>query len=246
MLNLNSWEMENSKEVNQLLKAQEKLEEVVNSPAPDMSGLFDPKTLEKTLDNMVSHALVSGHERVRAVNQARSLIENKLFQAVQSNLDDYLAQASESFDAAAELYEANIYELPAQPYTAEDVLGFSAEQREAYDRVCDAAGVLSHWVGWALELTDLPAEGLGRWSKWHTIVDADNVAGLMVLELEEASTGNPAWDRTLPVVARALREGATLRLASPSTAYRGAQALEAERQEMPDKEYAALRSGLGY
>ena len=193
-MNLNEWNLKHSKEVNQLLKAQDKLEEVVNSPAPDTSGLYDEKTLEKTLDDMVQHSLVSGHERVRAVNQARGLIERKLFQAVQSNLDDYLAQASESFDAAAELYEANIYELPAQPFTAEDVLGFSAEQREAYDRVCDAAGVLSHWVGWALELTDLPAEGLGPWSKWHTIVDCDNVGGLMVLQLEEPSTGNTAWE----------------------------------------------------
>lgn len=246
MLNLNSWEMKHSKEVNQLLKAQEKLEEVVNSPAPDTSGLYSEKTLEKTLDAMINHSLVSGHERVRAVNQARGLIENRLFQEVQSNLDDYLEQAAESFDKAAEQYESNIYELPSTPFTAEDVLEFSADQRDAYGQVVEAAGVLSHWVGWALELTELPAEGLGPWSKWHTIVDCDNVGGLIVLELEEGSTGNPAWDRTLPVVARALQEDSTLRLASPSTAYRGAQALEQERQEMPDKEYAALRAGLGY
>ena len=245
MLNLNNWNMKNSKEVNQLLKAQEKLEEVVNSPAPDMSGLFDPKTLEKTLDNMVSHALVSGHERVRAVNQARSLIENRLNQAIQSNLDDYLAQASESFDAAAELYEASIYELPSTPFTAEDVLEFSADQRDAYEKVVEAAGVLSHWMGWALGLTELPAESLGPWSKFFTIVNPETVGGLMVLQLEEPSTGNTAWDKTLPVVARALREGATLRLASPSTAYRDAQAQEQVRQEMPDEDYRVLRAGLG-
>ncbi|TRX49769.1 hypothetical protein FNY88_04195 [Corynebacterium guaraldiae] len=246
MLNLNSWNLKHSKEVNQLLKAQQKLEEVIDAPAPDTSGLFDAKTLESTLDAMVNHSLVSGHERTQAVYRARNLIENRLNQAIQNNLDDYLAQASESFDAAAELYEANIDLLPSTPFTAEQALGFSAEEREAYDRVVQAAGVLSHWMGWALELTELPAEGLGPWSKWHTIVDAECVAGLMVLELEEGSTGNPAWGKTLPVVARAVQEGGTLRLATPSTAYREAQALEQVRQEMPDEDYRVLRAGLGY
>lgn len=244
-MNLNSWEMKNSKEINQLLKAQEKLEEVVNSPAPDTSGLFDPKTTESTLDAMIQHSLVSGHERVRAVNQARSLIENRLNQAIQSNLDDYLEQAAESFDKAAEQYESNIYELPSTPFTAEDVLEFSADQRDAYEKVVEAAGVLSHWMGWALELTELPAEGLGPWSKFFTIVNPETVGGLMVLQLEESTTGNTAWDKTLPVVARALREGASLRLASPTAARREADRVEEERQEMPDKEYAALRAGLG-
>ncbi|MGV0360975.1 hypothetical protein ACUY2X_02610 [Corynebacterium minutissimum] len=245
-MNIREWNLSHSKEVSQLLKAQDKLEELVNSPAPDTSGLYDPKTLEKTLDNMVSHALVSGHERVRAINQARSLIENKLNQAIQDNLDDYLDQASHSFDEAAEQYADNIDLLPSTPFGAEEALGFSSEQRDAYDRVVQAAGVLSYWMEWALSLNELPAESLGRWNKHHVIVDADNVGGLMVLELEDASTGNPAWDRTLPVVARAVREGGTLRLATPSTAYRDAQALEQERQEMPDKEHAALRAGLGY
>lgn len=245
MLNLNSWEMTHSKEVNQLLKAQEKLEEVVNSPAPDTSGLFDPKTTESTLDAMIQHSLVSGHERVRAVNQARSLIENRLNQAIQSNLDDYLAQASESFDKAAEQYADNIDLLPSTPFSAEDVLGFSAEQRDAYEKVVEAAGVLTHWMNWALELTELPAEGLGPWSKFFTIVSPETVGGLMVLQLEEPTTGNPAWDRTLPVVARALREEASLRLASPTAARRDADQVEEERQDMADEDYRVLRAGLG-
>ena len=244
-MNLNNWNLKHSKEVNQLLKAQEKLEEVVNSPAPDTSGLYSEKTLEKTLDDMVNHSLVSGHERVRAVNQARSLIENKLNQEIQNNLDNYLAQAAESFDEAAQIYEQNIHLLPSKPFTAEDALGFSAEQREAYDRVVDAAGVLSYWMDWALALKELPAESLGRWNKHHVIVDADNVGGLMILELEEASTGNTAWDRTLPVVARALREGASLRLATPTTARREADRVEEERQGMSDEAHRVLRSGLG-
>ena len=245
-MNLNEWNLEHPKGVVQLLNAKKKLEQVTDSPAPDTSGLFNEKTLEKTLDAMVNHSLVSGHERVRAVNQARSLIENKLNQAIQENLDSYLEQTSESFDAAAEKYEKNIMLLPAKPFTAEDALGFSAEQREVYDKVVEAAGVLSHWMSWSLELTDLPAQGLGPWSKWHTIVSPENVGGLMVLELEDASTGNTAWDRTLPVVARALREGATLRLATPTTARREADRVEEDRQEMPDKEHRALRAGLGY
>lgn len=246
MLNLNEWNLKHSKEVNQLLKAQEKLEEVVNSPAPDTSGLFDPKTTESTLDALIQHSLVSGHERVRAVNQARGLIERKLNQEIQNNLDNYLAQASESFDKAAEQYEANIDLLPSTPFTAEDVLGFSAEQREAYDRVCEAAGVLSHWMGWSLELTELPAESLGPWSKFFTIVSPETVGGLVVLQLEEPSTGNTAWDKTLPVVARALREGASLRLASPTAARREADRVEEERQAMSDEAHRVLRSGLGY
>ncbi|OFN33387.1 hypothetical protein [Corynebacterium sp. HMSC072A04] len=244
-MEINNWNLKHPRQITDLLKAQQKLEQVIDSPAPDTGGLFNEKTLESTLDAMINHSLVSGHERVRAVNQARSLIENKLFQAVQSNLDDYLAQASESFDAAAELYEANIYELPAQPFTAEDVLGFSAEQREAYDRVVEAAGVLSHWMNWALELTELPAESLGPWSKWHTIVSPETVGGLVVLELEDSSTGIPAWDRTLPVVARALREDGTLRLASPTAARREADRVEEERQDMADEDYRVLRADLG-
>lgn len=246
MLNLNSWETKHSKEVNQLLKAQEKLEEVVNSPAPDASGLFDPKTTESTLDAMIQHSLVSGHERVRAVNQARTLIENRLFQEVQNNLDSYLEQAAESFDAAAEQYEDYFNLLPTKPYDAEDVLAFNAEQRNAYEKVTQAAGVLEAWMNWSLELTELPAEGLGPWSKWHTIVDADNVGGLMVLQLEEPSTGNTAWDRTLPVVSKALREGSTLRLASPTAARREADRVEEERQAMSDEAHRVLRAGLGY
>lgn len=101
-MNIREWNLKHSKEVIQLLKAQEKLEQVVTAPSPDTSGLYSERTLEKTLSDMVSHALVSGHERVRAVNQARSLIENRLNQAIQENLDSYLEQAAESFDKAAE------------------------------------------------------------------------------------------------------------------------------------------------
>ena len=245
-LNPNDWNLKHPKEVTQLLKAQQKLDELVNAPAPDTAGLYNEKTLEKTLDAMVNHSLVSGHERVRAVNQARELIERKLNRTIKENMDEYLAQAAESFDKAAEKYEENIYLLPAQPFTAEEALGFSAEQREAYDKVCEAAGVLSYWMQWALELTDLPGEYLNSWSKWFTIVSPETVGGLMVLQLEDADTGNPAYDRTLPAVARAVREGATLRLASPSQAYRDAQAQEAQRQGMSDEAERVLRTGLGY
>ena len=245
-MEINNWSLKHPKQVIDLLKAQQKLEELIDAPAPDTSGLFDAKTLESTLDAMVNHSLVSGHERTQAVYRARNLIENKLNQAIQENLDDYLDQASESFDKAAEQYAANIDLLPSTPFSAEQALGFSAEQREAYDKVVEAAGVLTQWMWWTFELTDLPAESLGRWSKWHTIVDCDNVGGLMILELEEASTGNPAWDRTLPAVAKALREGATLRLATPTTARHGAGRVEEERQAMSDEAHRALRADLGY
>lgn len=244
-MQLNEWNLKHSKEVTQLIKAQEKLEEVVNAPSPDTSGLFNEKTLESTLDEMIQHSLVSGHERVRAVNRARTLIENKLFQAVQSNLDDYLEQASESFDKAAEMYEANIHLLPSTPFTAEDVLGFSAEQREAYDRVVEAAGVLSYWMNWSLELTELPGQGLGPWSRWFVLLDPETVGGLMVAQLEDSSTGNAAWDRTLPAVSKALREEARLRLAAPTAARREADQVEEERQQMADEDYRVLRAGLG-
>lgn len=82
---------------------------------------------------------------------------------------------------------------------------------------------------WALELKELPAESLGRWNKHHVIVSPETVCSLMVLELEEASTGNPAWNRTLPVVAKALREGSALRLATPTTARREADRAEEDR-----------------
>lgn len=245
-MDINNWSLKHPKKVIDLLKAQQKLEEVIDAPAPDTTGLFNEKTVATTLDTMVNHSLVSGHERVRAVNQARTLIENKLNQEIQNSLDNYLDQASESFDKAAELYAANIYKLPASPFTAEQALEFSAEQREAYEKVVEAAGELSHWMGWALELTELPAEGLGPWSKFFTIVSPETVGGLMVLQLEDASTGNPAWDRTLPAVARAVREGATLRLATPTTARREADRVEEERQAMSDEAHRVLRSGLGY
>lgn len=246
MSNLSNWNLKHPKEVSQLLKAQEKLEQLINAPEPDVSGLFNEKTLESTLDAMIQHSLVSGGQRAREVNRARTLIENRLNQAIQENLDSYLEQAAESFNAAAQTYSANIYELPASPFTAEDALGFSAEEREAYDKVVEAAGVLSYWMEWALELKELPGEGLGPWSKWHTIVSPETVGGLMVAQLEDATTGNPAWDRTLPVVSKALREGATLRLATPTQARREAEEVEEERQSMSDEAHRVLRAGLGY
>ncbi|OFR68228.1 hypothetical protein [Corynebacterium sp. HMSC078H07] len=245
-MNIREWNLKHPKEVLQLLGAQEKLEQVINTPAPDTTGLFNEKTLEKTLDDMVSHALVSGHERVRAVNHARSLIETKLFREIQSNLDSYLDQAFQSFDKAAHIYESNIYELPSTPFTADQALGFSPEEREAYDKVVEAAGTLSYWMHWALELKELPGQGLGAWSKFHTIVSPETVGGLMVLQLEDATTGNPAWDRTLPVVARALREGASLRLSSPTAARHEAEEVEADRQSMSDEAHRVLRANLGY
>lgn len=245
-MNLNNWEMNHPKQITDLLKAQEKLEEVVNAPAPDTAGLFNEKTLEKTLDDMVNHSLVSGRERTQAVYRARNLIENRLNQAIEENLDSYLEQAAESFDKAAEQYTANIYELPAQPFTAEDALQFSAEQREAYDKVCEAAGVLSYWMTWALDLQELPAESLGSWSKFFTIVSPETVGGLMVLQLEDATSGNPAYGRILPVVAKALREGAELRLASPTAARREADRVDVQRQAMSDEAERVLRSGLGF
>lgn len=244
-MNLNEWNLKHPRQVTDLLKAQEKLEQVIDAPAPDTSGLFNQKTVESTLDAMIQHALVSGSERLRAVNHARTLIENKLNQAIQSNLDDYLEQASETFDAAAEQYEDYINLLPTKPYDAEDVLAFSPEQRNAYEKVTQAAGVLEAWMNWSLELTELPGQGLGQWAKWFVLLDPETVGGLLVAQLEEG-TGSTAWERTLPVLGKALKEGAALRLAAPTTARREADLVEGQRQDMGDEDYRLLRVGLGY
>lgn len=246
MLNIDSWNLNHPKAVLDLLEAEEKLNEITDAPAPDRNGLFKAKTVEKTLNALVEHSLRTGPERLCAITNAQNAIQNRIESTVASNLDDYLEQARGSFDDAANAYCASLEQLPTEPFTAHDVINFSKEQREAYDAAREAAGIISYWMNWSNDLRELPGHGMEHWTSWHLVAKPETVGALMVLQLDETAELDPAYRAILPTLAKAIREGAELRLASPAQATADAADVEAERQEMAESAHRALRTSLGY
>ena len=244
MLNVESWNLKHPKKVKDLLEAQAKLEEAVHAPAPSNEGFLSPDTLEAALNEHTMHALYHGQERQRAINLARTTIERQLKAEVNNSLDSYIKQVEAIFNPAAESYADAVEKLPATVFTAEDVLGFSEEQREAYHTAREAAGVISWAANWLWELLDLRGQSLGGYSRWFLVCAPESVAGLTCLQLEEEHTGEKGYDALLPPLLRALREGAELRVATPAQARSEAEKLEAERQNMSNEAWLTLRRNL--
>lgn len=245
MLNVSNWTLRHPKGVKELLAAQEKLEQAVHAPAPSNDGFLQADTLEAALNEHTLHSLYHGDERRQAINLARNTIERQLKTEVNNNLDSYLKQVEAIFEPAAEKYTEAVEKLPATgKFTAEDVLGFSEEQREAYHTAREAAGVISWAADWLWELLDLRGQSLGNWGKWFLVCAPESVAGLTCLFLEEEHTGEKGYDALLPPLLRALREGAELRVATPAQARAEAEKLEAERQNMSNEAWLTLRRDL--
>lgn len=244
MLNVESWNLKHPKKVKELLAAQEKLEEAVHAPSPSTDGFLSADTLEAALNEHTMHALYHGDERRQAINLARNTIERQLKTEVNNNLDSYLKQVEAIFEPAAEAYTEAVEKLPTGKFTAEDVLAFSESQREAYHTAREAAGTISWAAGWLHSLLDLPGQRLGNWRKWFLVCAPETVGGLTCLHLEPEHSGEPAYGALLPPLLRALREGAELRIATPSQARADAEEQEQARLEMSEQDWLNLRRDL--
>lgn len=244
MLNVESWNLKHPKKIQELLAAQEKLEEAVHAPAPSNDGFLQADTLEAALNEHTMYSLYHGQERQRAINLARNTIEAQLKTEVNNNLDSYLKQVQAIFEPAAEEYADAVEKLPSGKFTAEDVLNFNAGEREAYHSAREAAAVISWAADWLWDLLDLPGQSLGGYSRWFLICAPESVAGLTCLQLEEEHTGEKGYDALLPPLLRALREGAYLRVATPSQARADAEEQEQARTEMSNEAWLTLRRSL--
>ena len=203
MLNVESWNLKHPKKVKELLAAQEKLEQAVHAPAPSNDGFLSADTLEAALNEHTMHTLYHGDERRQAINLARNTIERQLKAEVNNNLDNYVKQVEAIFNPAAEKYTEAVEKLPSGKFTADAVLGFSQEQREAYHTAREAAGVISWAADWLWELLDLRGQSLGGWGKYFLVCEPGSVAGLTCLFLEEEHTGEKGYDALLPPLLRA-------------------------------------------
>lgn len=244
MLNVESWTLRHPKGVKELLAAQKKLEEAIHAPAPSNDGFLSADTLEAALNEHTMHALYHGEERQRAINLARNTIEAQLKAEVNNNLGSYLKQVEAIFEPAAEVYAEAVEKLPTGKFTAEDVLNFNEGQREAYHSARQAAGTISWAANFLYGLLDLPGQRLGNWGKWFLVCAPESVAGLTCLQLEEDYAGEPAYGALLPPVIRALREGAELRIATPSQGRADAEEQEQARQGMDEQAWLTLRRDL--
>lgn len=245
MLNVSDWNLKNPKKVKDLLEARAKLEEAVHAPAPSNQGFLQADTLEAALNEHTMYSLYHGEERQRAINLARNTIEAQLKAEVNNNLDSYLKQVEAIFNPAAEAYAEAIEKLPATgKFTAEQVLNFNEGQREAYHSARQAAGTITWTAGWLHSLLDLPGQRLGNWGKWFLVCAPETVGGLTCLQLEDDYAGEPAYGALLPPLLRALREGAYLRIATPSQARADAEEQEQARSEMSDQNWLNLRRDL--
>lgn len=244
MLNVESWNLKHPKKVKDLLEARAKLEELVHAPTPSNQGFLSAETLEAALNEHTKHTLYSGQERQRAINLARNTIERELKAQVNANLDKYLEQVKQIFEPASKEYTEAVEKLPTSKFTAEDVLGFSEEQREAYHTAREAAGVISWAADWLWELLDLRGQSLDGWGKYFLVCEPGNVAGLTCLFLEEEHTGEKGYDALLPPLLRAVRQGARLRVATPAQAREDAEEQEQARTEMSNEAWLTLRRSL--
>lgn len=244
MLNVESWNLKHNKKIQELLAAQAKLEEAVHAPAPSNDGFLSAETLEAALNEHTMYSLYHGDERRQAINLARNTIERELKAQVNADLDSYLKQVEAIFNPAAEAYAEAVEQLPSGKFTAEDVLNFSQGEREAYYEALEAAGTIAWAAGWLYSLVDLPGQRLGNWGKWFLVCAPETVGGLTCLHLEEEHTGEKAYDSLLPPLLRALREGAELRVATPSQAREDAQEQEQARLEMSNENWLNLRRDL--
>lgn len=246
-----SWSLEHPRSVQSLLDCYTELDSY-QTEAPGWEGLFNPKTVAKTVAAHAEYEALTrvteaaGSPVLTAVNAARARLSSEIVKAVSDNLDYYTEQLEPVFGSAADAYEAAAAKLPRE-FTANDVTTFDAEQFDAYQSARAAAGVLDSARAFMLEISRIvPGEGYdsGSVSGEFLVLDPGSVALYAAVQTADTKGADTAYRAVNPVLLKAVKDGAVLRLALPSEATGAVNAYEHERSGMNPTEWAAVRSSI--
>lgn len=246
-----SWTLNHPKPVKTLLECWSELEKY-QTEAPDWSGLLNPRTVAATVRAHAEYEAVNrgtehaGSATATAVSAARNRLSSEIAGAVSKNLGYYTSQVNETFCAAADQYEAAAAKLPRE-FTSEDVVGFDAETFEAYHSAKDAAVVLASAREFMLKISQIvPGEAFSaaEVSAEFLILDPGSVEMYSAVQSADTRGADPAYRAVNPVLLKAVKDGAVLRLSLPSEATAAVNNFEEQRAGMNPAQWAQVRSSV--
>lgn len=217
---LGATNLKHSKEVQNLIDALEQLRFAV-SEAPDWDGVFDPATV---IDTVKEHVRWELTESTEALTKARNQAENKIYSQLGfelgQNLDGYVTQLKPAFNRASKAYAEAVTKLPRE-FNGDDLANFTAEEFQAYGEAKQALSEIESVMSWlqsvgqAISIHKYKMDG---YAPEFLIIDPNDLQGFFNIQVSERRGWDNAYKAINPVLAKAVQDGATLRIALPAEA----------------------------
>lgn len=200
---------------------------------PGWEGVYDPEKVVSTVQDQVRYTLGSGQALREAVATAQSKIAARLATEVSGNLSYYTNQLEEEFDEAASEYAEAVVALPRE-FTADDITQWDSDTFEAYTRAKHAYAMLNRAKEWMMNLARVvPGESYrSGLDPLFIIIEPGSLDRYAAIQTSTSHHPDNAYKAVGPVALKAVKDGATLRLALPSEAMASSAAYEQQRQEM--------------
>lgn len=236
---VNGWGVNHPKDVRNALDCLRELDNA-HAVEPDWSGIFDPATVAETVQAHAAYNASQGEPRSTALERARKQLEDELTDAVTVAFDGYVKQWEERFNAAAKQYTAAAELLPRE-FNAEDTAAFTVQQFQALQDAKSAAVDLKIAESFLLSSTGVVRDQSFNDNLHATeflIMDPGSV-DLYVAVTNTTGSGysDPVYASVEPVLLKAVKDGATLRLATPNEATDCVNDYEQQCQAMRDDDY---------
>lgn len=218
-------------EIASLIEADRVLDSYIGKRGEQLPAMTDPKTVIAAVEARAERlAITDGPNSPlsKAISSARSTIAHQGVAAARANLDHYLDQLGGRFDQAAKAYVKSSAKLP-EVFAGDDIAGFDTEMFDAYQQTKQAAAEIRAVRDFLVSLRSLsPANGKDTYQVHFLVLDPGSPETFAEVQYAAPESTDRIYEAVDPVMLKAVRAGARLRIATP--AERDAQCAEYEAE----------------
>lgn len=229
------------------VEAYRKISEYIHESDTELPSLADPDTIVEAIEAHAEHiALREGTNAPlsRAISKARTAVAHKGIRAARENVNHYRDQLTARFDAASEVYVRESAKLP-EKFTGDDLAGFNADQFAAYQAVKQAADEIRSVRNWLSSLAQiLPGSAMTEFKVQFLVLDPGSVEVFKTVQYAASASADRIYEAVDPVMLKAVKAGAELRMATPAERNAECRAYAAELEAELRKADTRLHSAM--
>lgn len=201
------------------VEADRKINEYIAESQPQLPSLADPENIVEAIEAHAEHiALREGHNSpvAQAVAKARTAVAHNGIRAGRENVDHYRDQLTARFDKAAKVYVRESAKLPEQ-FTGDDLAGFDTDTFAAYQATKQAAAEIRSVRDWLSSLSQiLPGSSLADYRPQFLVLDPGSTEVFSAVQHAAPASADRIFEAVDPVMLKAVKAGAELRMATPA------------------------------
>lgn len=236
-------------EIEKLIETDRVLDTYLRTPAAELPSLLDPETVVAGIEARAEiNALRSGLDSPmsKAVAGARNVIENTGIRVARENLDHYTAQLTERFEEAATTYRASAELVPVD-FCGDDLAACTTEQFNAYRSLAESSAVLLQIRSFLTTTRILsPSANSTNYAIDFLIMDPGSPELYAEIQFAEPQNNTDRLRAAVnPILLRAVKAGAELRIATPEERDQMCAQYSADLDRIADQIAAEVRGSVG-